>query len=274
MKVVLMFISCLFLLSCKKSVVDEGQAYDMIVEGGINTLYKEQYILLKKLDGLHSNTMTVGISGADVRVSNGPNTIEFKDLGGGLYLGELFDLKDTVGNQFQLTITLNGKSYKAQDELVPVIPTEKALLPVEKVLVNNNWEVKVSKHLFGMRASNKWLILPQKEFEKDEASTFRSPYSYSYRLGAPNVLNTLLGRTYNYQVPKNDSVVVSKFSVSPRYARFLYNLFQETEWKGLLSSIPANVEGNVSNNALGFFYVMDGLHKTIPIKDIRNSKLP
>ncbi|WP_147284244.1 hypothetical protein [Sphingobacterium spiritivorum] len=123
-----------------------------------------------------------------------------------------------------------------------------------------------------MRTSDKWLIVPQKNFQDDNISFFRAPFSYSYRLGAPNVLNTLLARTYNYEVSKNDSLVVSRFSVSPRYSRFLYNLFQETEWKGLLSAVPANVEGNISGNALGFFYVMDGVKKTIPIKDIRNSR--
>ncbi|MNG71158.1 hypothetical protein D3C79_295620 [compost metagenome] len=244
----------------------------MIVEGGINTMYKEQYIQLKKLDGLHSNGMTVGVTDATVQVANGPNTIEFEELGEGLYMGKLFNLKDTVGNIFQLRIVLNGKVYEAQDQLVPTVPIEKAFLPVEKRGINNSWEVKVSKHLFGMKTSNKWLIVPQKDFSNEDISTFRLPFSYSYRLGAPNVLNTLLGRTYNYEMSKKDSLMVFKLSVSPRYARFLYNLFQETEWKGLLSAVPANVEGNVSGNTLGFFYVMDGVYRTIPMKDIRDSK--
>jgi len=272
MRLLLIFVTYFLVVSCQKSAVDEGQSYDMIVEGGINTMYKEQYIQLKKLDGMKSNTGTIGISGASVRVTNGPNMIEFKDLGEGLYLGELFNLKDTVGNVFQLTITLNGKLYEAQDQLIPVVPIENAFLPVEKSKVNNTWEVKVSKHLFGMRTSNKWLILPKKDFSDDDISSFRSPFSYSYRLGAPNVLNNLLGKTYNYEVSLKDSLIVSKFSESPRYSRFIYNLFQETEWKGLLSAVPANVEGNISNNALGFFYVMDGVRKSIPIKDIRTSK--
>jgi len=272
MRLLLIFVTYFLVVSCQKSAVDEGQSYDMIVEGGINTMYKEQYIQLKKLDGMKSNTGTIGISGASVRVTNGPNMIEFKDLGEGLYLGELFNLKDTVGNVFQLTITLNGKLYEAQDQLIPVVPIENAFLPVEKSKVNNTWEVKVSKHLFGMRTSNKWLILPKKDFSDDDISSFRSPFSYSYRLGAPNVLNNLLGKTYNYEVSLKDSLIVSKFSESPRYSRFIYNLFQETEWKGLLSAVPANVEGNISNNALGFFYVMDGVRKSIPMKDIRTSK--
>ncbi|WP_313269202.1 hypothetical protein [Sphingobacterium sp.] len=272
MRFLLILVTYLLVVSCQKSAVDEGQSYDMIVEGGINTMYKEQYIQLKKLEGLKSNAGTVGISGATVRVANGPNVIEFNDLGGGLYLGELFNLKDTVGNVFLLTITLNGKSYEAQDQLIPVVPIENAFLPVEKSSLNNKWEVKVSKHLFGMRTPNKWLIIPQKDFSEGDISSFRSPFSYSYRLGAPNVLNNLLGKTYNYEVSMKDSLIVSKFSESPRYSRFLYNLFQETEWKGLLSAVPANVEGNISNNALGFFYVMDGVRKSIPVKAIRTSK--
>lgn len=252
--------------------MEEVQSYDIIVEGGINTMYSDQYIQLKKLDGLHSDGMNVGVTGAKVKVSNGPNMIEFKELGQGLYVGELFNMKDTIGNIFQLNIELNGKFYVAQDQLLSVGTVEKTFLPIEKSSLNDNWEVKVRKHLFGMRTSDKWLIVPQKNFQDDNISFFRAPFSYSYRLGAPNVLNTLLARTYNYEVSKNDSLVVSRFSVSPRYSRFLYNLFQETEWKGLLSAVPANVEGNISGNALGFFYVMDGVKKTIPIKDIRNSR--
>ncbi len=272
MKILLVLISCCLFLSCNKSTVDEGQSYDMIVEGGINTMFKDQYIQLKKLDGLQSSGGTIGITGAAVKVTNGSNTIEFSELGGGLYRGELFNIKDTIGNIFQLTVTLNGKSYEAQEVLVPVVPIESAFLPVEKSSLNNKWEVKVSKHVFGMRTSNKWLIIPQKNFSDADISSFRSPFSYSYRFGAPNVLNTLLGKTYTYEVSRMDKLVVLKFSVSSRYAKFLYNLFQETEWKGLLSAVPANVEGNVSNNALGYFYVMNGIRQTIAIKDIRSGK--
>lgn len=85
MRFLLTIVACFLVVSCQKSAVNEGQSYDMIVEGGINTMYKEQYIQLKKLDGLKSNSGTIGISGATVRVTNGPNTIEFNDLGEGLY---------------------------------------------------------------------------------------------------------------------------------------------------------------------------------------------
>ncbi|SUJ24403.1 Uncharacterised protein [Sphingobacterium spiritivorum] len=100
--------------------MEEVQSYDIIVEGGINTMYSDQYIQLKKLDGLHSDGMNVGVTGAKVKVSNGPNMIEFKELGQGLYVGELFNMKDTIGNIFQLNIELNGKFYVAQDQLLSV----------------------------------------------------------------------------------------------------------------------------------------------------------
>jgi hypothetical protein len=260
------------LYACEKSALEDGQSYDMIVEGGINTMYKEQYIQLKRLHISGVTSELEGITAATVIVTNGPNQIDFEDVGNGLYKGQLFDLRDTVGNIFQLKIELNGKVYESQDQLITNVPIEKSFIPVEKSDVNKKWHVKVDTYLFGMSNSNKWLIMPQKEFSDESMVLFKAPYSYSFRSGAPNVLNTLLAATYSYEMGRKDSLVISKFAISPRYAKFLYNLFQETKWKGLLSAVPANVQGNITGNALGFFYVMDGIKKIVPMKDIRNAR--
>jgi hypothetical protein len=37
----------------------------------------------------------------------------------------------------------------------------------------------------------------------------------------------------------------------------LYNVFQETDWRGILSSVPGNIKGNISGNASGFFFTTD-----------------
>ncbi|WP_286863172.1 MULTISPECIES: hypothetical protein [Sphingobacterium] len=272
MKIIILFLFFSVLLSCEKSVVDRDQSYDMIVEGGINTLYQDQYIELKRLNISSSGSKTEGISGAAVTVTNGPNSILFEDLGDGLYRGRLFNLKDTVNNLFQLKIESNGKIYEAQDQLIPIVPVEKSFIPVEKSDARQNWHVKVSTYLFGMRNSNKWLILPKRELSNESITVFKAPFSYSFKFGAPNVLNTLLTSTYSYEMSKKDSLFIAKFAISPRYAKFLYNLFQETKWKGLLSAVPANVQGNISGNALGYFYVMDGVEKTVSMKNIRDSK--
>lgn len=272
MKIIILFFLCYVLLSCEKSVVEREQSYDMIVEGGINTLYREQYILLKRLNISSAGTITQGIDAAVVTVRNGPNNIIFEDLGDGLYKGELFDLKDTVDNLFQLRIESNGRIYEAQDQLVSIIPIEKSFIPAEKSDAHPYFRVKVSTYLFGMRNSNKWLILPKKELSNESITVFKAPFSYSFKSGAPNVLNTLLASSYSYEMSKKDSLVIAKFAISPRYAKFLYNLFQETKWKGLLSAVPANIQGNISGNALGYFYVMDGVEKTVSMKNIRNSK--
>jgi len=271
-KVLVLLFCCSMLYACEKSALEDGQSYDMIVEGGINTMYKEQYIQLKRLHISGVTSELEGITAATVIVTNGPNQIDFEDVGNGLYRGQLFDLRDTVGNIFQLKIELNGKVYESQDQLITNVPIEKSFIPVEKSDVNKKWHVKVDTYLFGMSNSNKWLIMPQKEFSDESMVFFKAPYSYSFRSGAPNVLNTLLAATYSYEMGRKDSLAISKFAISPRYAKFLYNLFQETKWKGLLSAVPANVQGNVTGNALGFFYVMDGIKRTVPMKDIRYAK--
>lgn len=272
MRIFVLFVFCYLFLSCEKSAIEEEQSYEMIVEGGINTLYKEQYIQLKRLNISSKGSRTEGIAAAKVTVSNGAAIIVFEDLGDGLYKAELPSVSDSADSLFRLKIESNGKVYEAQDQLLSIVPIEKSFIPVEKTDAHKNWRVKVSTYLFGMRSSNKWLIMPQKAFSDESITVFKAPYSYSFKSGAPNVLNNLLASSYTYEMNKKDSLIITKFAVSPRYAKFLYNLFQETKWKGLLSAVPANVQGNISGNALGYFYVMNGIEKTVPMKNIRNSK--
>jgi len=61
----------------------------------------------------------------------------------------------------------------------------------------------------------------------------------------------------SFTLGQEDFIYISKISLSAKYSQFLYSVFMETDWNGLFSSVPVNVEGNVSGNVQGFFSVVD-----------------
>jgi hypothetical protein len=76
-------------------------------------------------------------------------------------------------------------------------------------------------------------------------------------LGSPNSLYPLDHLKRDFVLEPDELVTIYKISLSERYARYLYSTFMETDWSGLFSGVPVNVNGNISGNAQGFFSVCD-----------------
>lgn len=255
---------CLLVLAgCKKIAMDDSflkprRVYDLAVEGGFNTLGTAQYIRLTK-PALHADSIPKPIVKASVVVNDGKTDIVFRETTTpGVYQG--INRNDpNYNNAYTLTIKYNGKTYTAVDTLRQVVNIVDDFLPLSTHLqADKTVQGTIPKHTFGYLNPNKWFIayqdIPLWNPAKFDQTKY---YSYTHLLGSPNSLYPLNNLKRTFTVGQEDFITIYKISLSEKYARYLYSVFMETDWSGLFSSVPVNVEGNISGNAQGYFSVSD-----------------
>ncbi len=245
------------------------QSYELVVEGGINTLQNDQYIRLTK-PALLPNEVAQPLTSAIVNVNDGIRDIHFiETVTPGVYTAILTN-SPNYDQPYTLKVEYNNKQYIAVDTLKRVRSIDPHYLPIStKLLGNGIVRLTIPKHTFGVAVPQQWLIAYQgiapwnpKEFD------FKFAFSYSHLFGSPNALYPLLQETRAINLSLNDSITVYKFSLSNNHSRFLYNVFQETDWKGLFSTQPGKITGNVSGSGEGYFYADDIKVQKFLVKDL------
>lgn len=262
------------LIACKKdmqvSFNEPKRQYDLVVEGGINTLYRTQYIRLTK-PALDPNALPSPISKAVMKVNDGKNDMVFKET---TTLGVYSVVNNNEPNYnfaYTLTINYNNQTYTAVDTLRQVVNIVDDFLPLtvskkEEDLYNGT----IPKHTFGYLNPNKWWInygdIPVWTPSKFDLLVY---YNYTHFLGSPNSLYPLTNLKRTFTLKGEDVVTIYKISLSAGYAKYLYGVFLETDWNGLFSSVPVNVTGNISGNTQGYFSVSDVDFRRYRAKELR-----
>ncbi|MET1054655.1 MAG: hypothetical protein ABWY16_05045 [Pedobacter sp.] len=280
----LLYIILLLLLqgifsSCKKNSGDIAfdapqKQYDLTVEGGINTFYSMQAIRLTK-PSLDPNVAPQPIRKASVIVNDGRADLVFRELDTlpGVYVA----YNTRVANYnygYTLTVKYNSQTYTAVDTLRQVVNIVDDYLPFSVTKTPDNiYSGTVPKHTFGYLNPNKWWInyaaVLRDTWWSPEKFTKANFYSYTHVLGSPNSLYPLTNLKHTFSLSAKNFVAIYKFSVSERYAKYLYSVFLETDWNGLFSSVPVNITGNVSGNAQGYFSVSDVDYKAYRAEELR-----
>lgn len=233
------------------------RSYDLVVEGGINTLHQVQYIRLSS-PTFDDDSVSAPVMGAKVTVNDGKSDVEFKETGvSGVYAGIVNNTNYNAA--YKLTIIYKNKKYTAVDTLRQVVSIIDDFLPLAATKeINEKTHLTIPKHTFGFLNASKWLIayegIPLWNPAKfDTALNF----SYTHTQGSPNSLYPLIYQVREASLKPDDFVFIYKFSLSDEYAKYLYSVFQETDWKGIFSSVPSEIKGNISEGAVGFFYAVD-----------------
>jgi hypothetical protein len=257
----------LFSAACHKQDINATTpAYDLIVEGGINSLYKQQYIRLTKPARASDRTIQP-VSSAVVSVNDGTSDIVFNEIAGtGVYTA-VVDNNNNYDDPYTLHITYQGNEYEASDFMTSIVPIDESYIPLT-TRQDNGFIVTIPKHIFGVSTAQQWLIAPAGSSWNPSKFDTNYNFNYSHVFGTPNALNPLIQQKRILHTGLTDSLKIYKYSISLAYSTFLYNLFQETDWKGVLSSTPSNVKGNISGKANGYFYAIAVDTITAAVKDI------
>ncbi|WP_450091359.1 DUF4249 family protein [Pedobacter suwonensis] len=260
-------VTAFLFIGCKKEGSVNEIPYDLTIEGGINTYTTQQFIRITKpasLDRDHASA----VSNATVSINDGQHDIPLKEISSsGVYSGVVMQNKNFFKG-YTLTVIYNNKKYTATDTLLPVLPIDSTYIPAVVTNRNGGYRVTIPKHTFGTSTAQQWLILATGKTWTESKFDENFPFSYSHTFGTPDALHPLTQQSRVLDLAISDHVNIYKFSLSEAYSTYLYNLFQETDWKGLLSSVPGNVKGNISGKASGFFYATDVEMQERPLKTL------
>lgn len=266
----LIFCFALILVSCKKELIDKinfnktALQYDLVIEGGVNTYSNKQFIRLSK-PSYNVNHNIEGISNAEVYINNLKLT---ETSNPGIYSAIIPENK-SYGFPYRLKIIYNNNTYFAEDTLKKVTPIVLSNLNIIAQMQNENLVISVPKHIFNSVEPGKQFYQFQGEIDWDPSQLAVSQaYAYTHVFAPLNGLYPILEHRTSITLHPEDSVKIYKFSVSNAYEKYLFNLFQETDWRSIFSGNPGLIKGNISGNALGYFYCTDVTSKKILVRDL------
>ncbi|MET4082630.1 hypothetical protein ABIB40_002590 [Pedobacter sp. UYP30] len=256
------------LVSCKKELINKVQfqnpvlSYDLAIEGGVNSLELTQFIKISK-PAFRISDHVLPINDAQVFI----NDVELKIANSdGLYSTNLIDSK-RYNTIYRLKIIYKGNTYNAEDTLKKVEAIDPKEGNIRKEKTDEKTFFSIPKHVFNAtKAAKLFYQLPGQQPWSPAffgASAYRS---FIHTSAPPYGLSPVLEKRTNYEFMQTDSITVYKFSVSTGYEKFLYEAFQETDWKSLFSSTPGSIKGNISGNALGYFSCSDGISEKLSLK--------
>jgi hypothetical protein len=240
----------------------------LVVAGSITSEYKFHAVELSLSGGLSINPNFQKVSGAIVSIIEGnENTILLTETEPGLYLTD--SIAGKVGEMYTLNIEWDGQLFSASDSLLRLKET---ISPIDATPLGSFREYEFRRHKFGLNAASKEVIVVYPATPKTKVDTTRAGLTIGVKLltgGAyqftgfnhPKIeVNGLLnfedGKYYGFK--EGATVTHQLYGISDQHYEYLRSVFIETEWRGtLFDTTPANVHGNVSNDALGFFSAND-----------------
>ncbi len=267
---IFVFCLCLFFLSCKKELIDRlafqkpKTKYELVIEGGVNSLAAEQFIKITKPAYAISDSI-IPINNAEVFINDIP--LKLTQVAG-VYSTVLLDNK-CYNQPYHLKIIYNGLTYNATDTLKKVASITFSELNFSTQKENKKILVSIPKHIFNAaKAAKLFYQLPGNGAWSPSSFDASPYYSFIHFYAPPYGLSPILEERTEYAFNPTDTIGIYKFSVSALYEKYLYSVFQETDWKSLFSSTPGQIKGNVSGNALGYFSCSDVTSQKSEIKTL------
>lgn len=261
MKKIILYIPILILIlaSCEEKIeLDLDEDYTrLVVEGSVTDNEVQQTIYLSTTASYFSDEQTPRVSGANVTVSEGSNVYDFTEAMPGKYVSTDY-FAGEQGKEYTLRIELKeelgGESVFTATEKMPVklqldsiaaapLPVEVNGRDVQVLGYGQEPPMEGNYYMWDLYVNGVLLsdTLDKKTFTDDEM------VNGSYIPGLP---------IYYYDGSPNDTIEIRTQSITEQYYGFLLAFIQEAAFGGNnFSGPPANVQGNISGGALGYFSV-------------------
>jgi hypothetical protein len=233
----------------------------LVVDGAITTDTTTQTVKLLKTTSYFYDQPAPPVTGADVRISDGETVYKLSEESPGIYRTSP-SVFGVAGKTYSLDIKLaepvGGYSdYKAESTLYPVANLDSIGLAFHSDWTENGiWEVKCwvqdpptkDYYRFLVSKNGKMLTDTLDEWFVTDDRFFNGNYVY----GAP--IAYLQGDKTDEILKAGDLITVEMNSIDKEYATFVTEAQSEIRGSDpLFSGPPANVKGNLSNGAIGFF---------------------
>lgn len=270
MKKLILFIAGIALMaSCTEKIhIDLGKNTErLVVEGIITNDTMAHTVKLTKTSDYYYDQPAPVVSGAIVTVNDGYTTDTLKEnmAGSGIYQTRS-NYYGTAGRTYTLNIVLQEaidghKDYTASCEMKQVPVADSVQMEYKENYYGNMdfWVIKTyfqepegsNYYLFQFKKNGILQTDTINEYAISDDRFFNSTYLDGvgiFWLGQDKDLDPY------YPVQPGDTITLITAGITEDYYHFISDVMRETGLQTpLFSGPPANVEGNISNNAIGFF---------------------
>ncbi|MFO7722317.1 MAG: DUF4249 domain-containing protein [Bacteroidales bacterium] len=233
----------------------------LVVEGSITDEAKAHRVLLTLSGDYLTDQLPAGVSGAVVEITDGVQTFSLSEVAPGVYeTGPT--VRGVVGREYTLIITgvdvdQDGEPeiYKATDLLKPVMILDSVVVEQQKPLTTPP-VYKVSG--WGQEPPTpddcyQWLYYINGKLQTD--TLYKTIFvddtfvNGSYIPGLTMFMDVIASQ--------GDTIQIETRALSRSYYDFLVTFMLEAVWnQGGGAGPPANIKGNISNGAIGYFSAM------------------
>lgn len=237
----------------------------LVVEGSITTERKSHKVVLSTTSGYFYNQQPESVPGAIVTISDGVNKYNLTEATPGVYQTASF-VRGSEGMTYTLNIKLDTQvggytEYSASSKIFPVATPDSINLQYHPDWSSQGmWEVKcylqdppsVDFYRFLISKNGTLISDTLDEWVVTDDRFFNGFYVYGATVAY------LDQGTEEERLAAGDVIVVELNNLEEAYANFIWNA--QSELRGsypLFSGPPANVKGNISNGAIGFFSAYD-----------------
>jgi hypothetical protein len=247
---VLVLVTGMLFTGCREKVdikLDESYRR-VVVEGLLTNETKAHLIKLTLTSDYFSNQAAPLVTGATVTLSDGNSTALLSETAPGFYQTPA-DYAGVPGKTYTLHISYDGQTYDASSYL-------RAMGSMDSIqtAIADDRPGFYNVNIFALESPQPdefymWYLYKNDSLESDTAREI-SFADDSWVNG-----NYIYGMTvYQVKAAPGDSVGIEMYSISKEYYEFMYSLNVESGgFGGPFSGPPANIKGNVSNGALGYF---------------------
>jgi hypothetical protein len=248
-----------FLSSCTERIdINVGTTYTRLaVEGYITPEEGRQWVKLTKTADYFSNEMPVGVSGANVTIEDGEQTINLVEdqFIQGLYKAP-DDFVGKEGIQYNLQIDLEediaGYGNFVAQETMPYSPEKIDSIALEYIPQFEVWLVKLyaleppTEDFYMFNGYVNGIIVTDSVSRKSISDD--RLFNGSYTSGAVVMV------VRETELKEGDIFTLELSNITKSYADYMTQLQTELQPNDpLFSGPPANVSSNISNDAVGYF---------------------
>ncbi len=264
-------IASLLLAACTEEIeIELDSTYDRIViDGAISNELKRHTISVKKSAGYFSNAPAEPIVDALVLLEDGENSFLLTEEEPGIYKTD--SIAGKLGKTYTLSVEAEGTNYIASSKLNTAPPVDSIRFK------KSGWEpdyIDIKIYTLEPETPNNfylWLVYKNGVLETDTLDEYMF-YDDSFVNG--NYIQGMEVQSVKAEI--GDTITLETRSINEGYYNYIINILGETTWNGgPFDAPPANVAGNFSNGALGYFRAYSSVKTTNVIKvlDKKNSRL-
>ncbi len=246
-------------------ILKEQDQEQLVVEGMITTDTTAHIVKLSKTAPYFSQKPAERASGADVTITDDfGNVFQLEEYDPGIYKTGT-DVYGIIGHTYNLNIKFGGETYSAQSTMkrVPVIDSLGYVWNPQReqyiiLLYGQEPEGKGDNYMWHVYKNGQHVTdtIDKVLFIDDEL--FDGAYIMGFKIEH---------WIYDYNIQKGDTVRVDTHSIPHDALLFFTGVLNESHYSwSPIDTPPANIKGNISNEAIGLFFASGISRNTVIIE--------